>query len=102
MEKTLSVCFRPLGLTNMYGNRKMEETEQQIGEWEKIDNPKVIIEECIGKEPTVHENKCIILTNSFGGGCPFPKDVGDISLPNVIYCEDTNRVFYFGKVKLNH
>lgn len=98
MEKTLSVCFRPVGLANIYGNRKMAQTQEGIGEWEKIDFTEVTTNECLGKVPTVHKNKCIIFTNSFGGGCPSPKDIGDNLLPNVIYCKDTNRVFYFGKI----
>ena len=74
----MHIFNKPLGLGNMYENRKMYyETSP-----------------CFGNNPTAHANKCLVLTNSFGGGCLIPMDIGDERLPNVIYCEDTNAVHY--------
>lgn len=74
----IHIFNKPLGLGNMYENRKMYyETSP-----------------CFGKNPTAHANKCLVLTNSFGGGCLIPMDLGDRRLPNVVYCEDTNAVHY--------
>lgn len=82
----IHIFNKPLGLGNMYENRKMYyETSP-----------------CFGKNPTEHANKCLVLTNSFGNDCLEPMDLGDEGLPNVIYCEDINTVYYqLPKLKQN-
>ena len=91
----IHIFNKPLGLGNIYENRKMYggETEypaNPIGPIIKIGDP------CSGSTPTEHVDKCLVLTNSFGNGCLEPMDVGDSNLPGVMYCEDTNIVFYSG------
>lgn len=91
----IHIFNKPLGLGNMYENRKMyggdnEYPANPIGPILKDQDP------CFGKNPTAHANKCLVLTNSFGNGCLEPMDVSDPNLPGVMYCEDTNIVFYSG------
>lgn len=75
----IHIFNKPLGLGNVYENRKMYYESAP----------------CFGKNPTVHANKCLVLTNSFGDGCLRPMDLCDPNLPGVMYCEDTNIVHYY-------
>lgn len=82
----IHIFNKPLGLGNVYENRKM-----YVGE---VEYP-IFNDPCLKNIPTRHLDKCLVLTNSFGNGCLGPMDVGNIGLPNVIYCEDTNAVHYY-------
>lgn len=89
----IHIFNKPLGLGNMYENRKMYGGGNEFDP--TIPIGPIFKDPCFGNIPTEHPDKCLVLTNSFGGDCLGPMDVGNIGLPNVIYCEDTNAVHYY-------